>query len=648
MSDDQGDAQTQTGATVPQPTAATPATAELRDLRAMVEELARRMGAGFREDLAQIRAIAASVAERDLTDDVRALRTEVAALGERDAAQPVLDELAALRSRLDQLAAGDDVRGLRAELAPVQATLDRLAARLDDDSGRSQVLARFQALEAKLDGLGGDDRLGTVVARLDDLAGSLEQRLAGVATAEQVGRLPADLRAHLVDALGGLDGQVVVGELAAIRGQLGGASGSLLEQLQDNLADVASGEVVGALWDEVRAVRDALEGGRGGDADVLESIATLRGEVEGIGAALASTAEPSADPAVVALRDDVQALADEVRALSDAVAGLERSTLESAVAPAAGTGDADVAAAQLTDELATLRAELAEGLVVEPSDALSASLDALRAELDELRSALAELPHADEAAAAPDLTGALEPLRADVASLRERFEQPTGGDIDLAGALEPVRADLAALRERLDEQPAGGDVDLSGALAPLRADLEAVRARLADLPAATPAPTADVLAVVHDELATLRAGIDEVRDRLDEGLVLEQDAPLAPPAPGPDLEVLADQIASLRDLVTSEVDGLRQAVVAERDRAVEAPTPPPAPPVAAGIDEAVIADLKDEIRAAGAIGDQVVDALREELKALRRRIAVKAQERVLDDEQLAQIADAVAARLAKG
>ena len=39
---------------------------------------------------------------------------------------------------------------------------------------------------------------------------------------------------------------------------------------------------------------------------------------------------------------------------------------------------------------------------------------------------------------------------------------------------------------------------------------------------------------------------------------------------------------------------------------------------------------------------------REELKALRRRIAVKAAERVLDDQQLAQIADAVAARLEKG
>ena len=67
----------------------------------------------------------------------------------------------------------------------------------------------------------------------------------------------------------------------------------------------------------------------------------------------------------------------------------------------------------------------------------------------------------------------------------------------------------------------------------------------------------------------------------------------------------------------------------------------------AAIDADAVELLRDEIRAAGAIPDQVIDALRDELKALRRRIAVKASERVLDDQQLTQIAEAVAARLAQ-
>jgi len=543
MSDDQGDAEFEASLAgieqAPAPRADAGAgggTAELRDLRATVEELARRMGAGFREDLAQIRAIAASVAERDLTDDVRALRAEVAALAGRDSAQPLLDELASLRSQLQGLAAGDDVRGLRGELAPVQATLDRLAARLDDDSGRSQVLARFQALEAKLDALAGDDRGSAVTARLDELAASIEQRLAGLATADQVGRIAGDLRAQLADAIGSLDGEAVTAELATLRAQLGAGRGTVVEQLQDHLADVASGEVVGALWDEVRAVRAAVErdgatreAPGAGTAEVLESIATLRSEVEGIGAAVAATAEPVADPAVVAVREELQTI---------------------------------------TGEMATLRTELAEGLVVEPSDALSASLDALRAELDGLRATLADLP----------------------------------------SRTEPV--EVAA-------------------------------------PAAPAGPPAELVALLHDELAAVRSGVDEVRGRLEEGVVLEHEVPVGE-GPAADVEVLADQIAALRDLVANEMDGLRQAVVADRDRqdqaAAEVPVAPTGP-VSASLDEGTLELLRDEIRAAGAIGDQVIDALREELKALRRRIAVKAQERVLDDDQLAQIAEAVAARL---
>src|SRR5690606_16399542 len=134
----------------------------------------------------------------------------------------------------------------------------------------------------------------------------------------------------------------------------------------------------------------------------------------------------------------------------------------------------------------------------------------------------------------------------------------------------------------------------------------------------------------------------------------ELPAPAAPDSA--DVEAVADQVAALRDFVASELDTVRQTVAARIDAATEAtvaaasarPEPAPAPdrPETATIDPDTLELLREEIRAAGTVSDQVIDALRDELKALRRRIAVKAGERVLDDQQLAQIADAVVARLA--
>jgi uncharacterized coiled-coil protein SlyX len=532
MSDDQGDDTQQA----------------LTGLRADVEELARRMGAGFREDLAQIRAIVTAIAQHDPSEELRALRAEVS-----------------------RLATADAVSGVSADLAPLQASFDRLASRLEDDSGRSQVLARFQAIESKLEALAStDDRGQDVSSTLDSIVARIDE----LATARQVGNLAGDLRAHLTDALGGLDGDTVLAEIAGIRSQLGTERGTVVEQIQDHLADVASGEVVGALWDEVRAVRaslDALDGAAAGD-DVSGAISGLRSEVEGIAAAVAATTEPVADPAVVAMRDDVQALTDEVRALTEAVlepvAEDDEVDVDEAEAEDEEVGEDPLVA--LTEELATLRADLAEGLVVEPSDTLSASLDALRTELDDLHASLADL--------------------------NER---------EVAPAVAPT------------PPPA---------------------------PPSEPGPSSELVATVHDELAALRAGIDELRQRIEQGL--DVDPRTLSAETQTDVDVLADQMAALRDLVTSEIDGLRQAVIASADARPEpAPTPPPAP--AAGIDDGALAELRDEIRAAGGVSDQVVDALRDELKALRRRIAVKASERVLDDQQLAQIADAVAERLGR-
>ncbi len=523
-----------------------------------IQDLASRMGAGFREDLAQIRAIATTAADRDLTADVRVLRDDIAALADRDVTAELRDDVAAAHAAIARLASADAVAGVQADVVPLHAALDRIAQRLDDDTGRTKVLERFQAIESRLDAIASDDRGGEIVDRLDALAG----RLDGVASSQQVGNLAGDLRAHLADALGGLDGDALVAEVAGLRAQLGVAEGTVVEQLQDHLADVASGQVVGALYDEVREVRAALDTVRasGPDDDRAATIDALRAEVEGIAAAIAERSEPTADPAVVAMRDELGVLTDEVRSLLASMEARDAAT----VATAMPADEPDDRIGPLVDELHGLRGELAEGLVVEPSDALSTSLDALRADVDGLRTALAQLD------AARTATPADEP---------DESDQP--------GALDEAFA---------------------------------------------------------EELAAIRAGIAALQARLDDGLVLADDSERpGAPAPTSGVEDLADQMAGLRDLVASELDSLRQTVAAAG--ATDEPAGPVSADVYATLDPDTIDLLREEIRAAGGVADQVVDALGDELKALRRRLAVKAAEKVLDEEQLAQIADAVAARL---
>lgn len=636
----------------------------LDELRVALEQLAARMGAGFREDLAQIRAIAASVAERDLTAEVEALRIDVATLIGRDSTAELRDDVASLRAELDRFASREDVT---LGVAPLHATLDRISSRLDDDSGRTQVLARFEALETRLDQLAGSDGNAEVLARID----ALSARLDALPTAQQLTNLPADLRAHLADGLAGFDGDAVMREIAGVRRRLGDGDGTLLEQLQDNLADVASGEVVGALWDEVRQLR----------SDLPELV-------------------PAPEPVVPSREPDPQL-------------------------------------ATLTDELAVLRTELAEGLVVEPSDALSNSLDALRAEIDELRGALGELRSQPEPVDGREeqLLGQLESIRTSVDAVRSRLDAaeevtrpaPTdraeiaaivadqvsslrtyvGSELDtVRQALQAVVVDVPAASQPADD---GRDERLLEELDTIRTGLDQVRSRLdggvslADGELPPVGDVADRAAVegVADQVASLRelvaseldglrsavaeqrtapepvddgrderllerlgavqAGIEEVRTRLDEGVALAEEAerPAMDDEPDrADIDTLADQVAALRDFIASELDTMSQTVTSRLDAAAEAtaatvaaaaaqPADQPVGEVQAGIDPETVAMLRDEIRAAGAIGDQVVDALRGELKALRRRIAVKASERVLDDQQLTQIADVVAARLAQ-
>ena len=441
-------------------------------------------------------------------------------------------------------------RALTADIHALRVDVAALVGR-SNDAGLTQVLERFDALESRIDALS---------ARLESQPSSHQQ---------------------------------------------------LLEDLQDNLADVASGEVVGALWDEVRQLR----------AEMPDAIAVP-------------------EPPPVAHEPDPQL-------------GL------------------------LTDELAVLRSELAEGLVVEPSDALSASLDALRGEVDGLRDALSEMRSVPEPVAAPAvddgrderLLEQLGALRASVDEVHARLEEGLvlADDVEAPSDDAVGRADVvAAVVDIVGDQVAALRGFLSGELDAVR---QTVTARLdggAEETAAavatassTPDPGDDRFA---DQLAEIRSAIEEVRARLDDVAVAttepDQGVLAGDPPGGADLEAIADQVAALRDFVASELDTRQQTVVARLDAAAEAtaasvaesaarPAPEPAPAsTAGGLDPDTVELLRDEIRASGAIGDQVVDALREELKALRRRIAVKASERVLDDQQLAQIADAVAARLA--
>ena len=260
----------------------------------------------------------------------------------------------------------------------------------------------------------------------------------------------------------------------------------------------------------------------------------------------------------------------------------------------------------------------------------------------------------------------LRELRADVTALLGRFEslqlrlvgdghqtlieqvQDNLADVASGEVVGALWEEVRAVRAQLDgATPATGSDEPDPQLSALTEELAVLRAELADGLVVEPS---DALSA---SLEALRSEVDGLRGSLGE-LPASGDGA----GDGAGVEAIADQVAALRDFVASELDTVRQTVTARIDAATEATAasvaaattraePEPAPAEGGGgIDDDTVAMLRDEIRAAGAVSDQVVDALRDELKALRRRIAVKAAEQVLDDQQLAQIADAVAARLA--
>lgn len=534
--------------------------------------------AWMREELAQVRAIVRSIAERDVSDDLQALRSTVEELRTRDVNGAVREDLAELRRMVADVAATDPAGELRADLAPIEAGLVRVAELLMQPEHTQAVSARIDA----------------VTARIDALEVTLTQRLESVASAGQVRDLTGDLRAQLADAVapfeqGALTGaldrlerEVTSGGQAALevrdqvlglrttvdavvdRGESEAASVStLLDEVREALLDVASGEVVGALWDEFRSARMTLDllAARQQEAEDADTLAEMRAELATLHATVVDLAEATAasasaaaaaalaaeldedagdaareaaeadDSRLVALRDDLATLGERVGLLLTDV----RSVLDRPSGPDPAMLTAIVA------DVAALREELSRGLIVEPSEALTGTVDALRDEVAEVRGGLA--------------------------SIRQ-----------LEGAVADVQVELAAAAERM-----------------------------ANLPVEQPAPPEATDAAAR--------------------------------------EVLADQLASLRDEVVTELDGLRQQL--DRAAAVsEEPADHEPTPVAVTVDPDTVALLLAEIRAAGGVSDAVIEALRKELKALRRRIVVRAREEILSEEQLEIIADAVARKLA--
>ena len=565
MSDDQGDADFEaslanlgnagdTGA--PRPAAGDGA------LAARIESLS----AGLHEDLLQVRAIASAIAERDLTDDLHAVRSTVEELAARDPNAPVRNDLAALRDMVVTIQASDPAGELRAELEPLRAGIDRIAEQLSDDSAYQRLLERLGELADRLQAMADADRSDELLQRIDELS-----------TREQIRGLAADLRAHLADAIGGLDGDSLSAEMREVKDTVTQGSQSVaetLDRLQETLLDVASGEVVGALWDEFRGLRDHLE--------VRDRLEELRTEP-------APTVADEPEPAQ-ALGADTAAALDGLHQQLDAL----RDALDRVPAPVAGGRHRGARGRRRR------RPDLGRhpGTQPRPQQRDRRDPGAGRRRRRAARVGDAGNGHAGRGHRRSDPARAGRPARRPPRRARRRARgRAVRGPHDHArgAAGRPrrpaLRTRVAALDPRGHRRRAGAARRRAGARRRRRTARRTCRppaAGDADASRAPPWPTRS------PPCATTWPPSSTACER----------SSARPPAPAPSDE-----------------------------------------PVQAGLDPDTLDLLREEIRAAGAVPDQVLDALRQELKALRRRLAVKAQERVLSDEQLRAIADAVAERL---
>lgn len=522
------------------------------------------------------------------------------------------------RLSASEAAAAQQLEALQATVADVDATPDPTLGLVDD---------RLAGIEDRLAVVASNDSAAAFGSRFDTLHAAIDELSRTVveqddeAVVTQLGKLEGELASN---------GKVAAeswGELAGLRAKVdailetsaneSGAVTGALTQLKETMLDVASGEVVGALWDEVRQVRATVE-------------------------ALVDRDAQTADPAAVeSLRSEVTGLTRSVRDLLDQAEVVDEDGL--------AESDGGYLPA-LASDMAALREELSHGLVVETPDGFGEPIEALRTDLAALGERLAVVTE----------------LRESVAALRDVTET--------SAAAEPAPATLSP------------EVELE-----LRESIAAVRSLTESLPSEP--PSVELPDELQTQLAAVRSGVEDIIGRLDEGLVIA-DEPVAGASPE-----LTDQIATLRDQVSAEFERIRQLVEAggetvdltpltarlDRlhddladqaaapaatetssvdldpvltsldelqagvahllDRPTPAATPAPSADAYAQVDPDVIDLLREEIRNAGGAGDELVESLTGELKALRRRIRLRAEGELFSDEQLEVIAEAVARRL---
>ncbi len=523
---------------------------------------------------------------------------------------------------------------LRRTLTVSEESIERVGARIDslvtdaestDDASR-RALAEVRSI------LDAQESLGRFLTEsLDKFADEVMGRLSEVTNAGKV-------TTETWGELAGLKSKV--DSVLEVTANEAGSVSALLDELRETLQDLASGEVVGALWDEFRSLRTGVDGvteqisGRLSDqldgladnatvAAVSAEIRQLRGALDGLIARVDAAVEAEPGPEA-RLPDEVAQLNDAVRAL------LEQAEV---VDDGAMAEEPDPRFEALLTDIAALREDLAAGLVVETADDMGETLENLQREMSSVGARLDELVAA--------------------ATVEDGEEDETPEEDRLGPKLERLGWRLDEISNRLD--------DLASVAGEAPATPEVV----------DPTPKLDQLA----------AEIGAIADRLDEGLVLADDAPAA--ATGEALSEIADQVASLRDYASAEFSALREGTLA-----ATTPTSAPAPettvevdldpihealadvqaglahlldrePTAAAgsaagagddryatIDPDVVDLLREEIRASGEPAADLIDALNAELKALRRRIRLRAEGEIFSDEQLELIAETVARRLA--
>lgn len=515
---------------------------------------------------------------------------------------------------------------LRRGLAAAEETMDRVGTRVESMLGDAEATddQSRRALSEVRSILDAQENLGRFLTEsLDQLGAQVSGRLDGTeqTTRTQIETLTQELRAQLTEVRGDFDVRAVTdqitrledelassgkittetyGELAGLRAKVdsilevtakdSATVSRAVDEMREALLDVASGEVVGSLWDEFRQLR-----------------ATVEALVDHTGA----TADPEA---VEALRTDVTSLTDSVRTLLEQAEVVDEGEL---------TDDGNAYLVALAADVAALREELAEGMEVEPSEALVGTVDALRTELGAI---------GDRLVAVDGLRAAVDELRAN----GDPTPAAAAPDPAVAEALQGVRAGLDEIRAQLDE---------------------GLVVSTEDAPPAAGVAT-DEVAELADQVATLR---DLVRTEFD---ALRQDDGTQTGAEPVDLTPLTARLDRLHDdivdrqeladdapvdlgPVLSSLDEVHQSLARLLDRAVPATAGAQAAPETAVVDPDVIDVLREEIRAAGTVSDDLVEALRTELVALRRRIRLRAEGEIFSDDQLRLIADAVAERLAE-